>query len=146
MQPLEREQGDGRDAGGSYARSPFWDRESRLELAGCAHSLELQLARMESDPGEIADGNGQRQVPKTAAGVQILLNQNIYDCRGGRINEESDQVMIVNLMPSLLAMLRKIEERDDRSRQFGVIQQVEVAVKNGRVVMQKLPHERELKV
>ena len=54
--------------------------------------------------------------------------------------------MIVDLVPSVVALLGKIKQSDDRSRKFRVVQQVEVSMKSHGIVRHVLPGKDKLEV
>src|SRR5581483_5958169 len=146
LQPLKREQGDCRYAGGGKARDPFWDGKPSQALLSTFVWPRSQLACVESNPRDVCDGDRERKIPQAAAGVAPLLNKNVDNGRGGSVEQEADQILIVDLLPCPRAVLRKVEQTDDGCRQLRVIKQVEIAVERSRREVKNLPHERELEV
>src|SRR5690349_22119359 len=63
LQALKREKSNGRYAGCGNARDPFWDGQPGLTLFSIFLGLWIQFACMESDPGNVSNGDGERKIP-----------------------------------------------------------------------------------
>src|SRR5579859_1306781 len=146
VQTFERKQGNRRDAGHGHAGCPLWDCEAHPHVPVRGSSLRLNLMRLKSYPGQIGNGNRERQIPQAATGIEMLLNQDVDDRGNWGVNQERNQIMPKDLLPAFGARPGKVSKSNDHNRQFSVIKQIEVSVEAWRIEVQVMPYEDEVEV